>query len=203
MELSARFADALAFAHERHRTHLRKGTKIPYVAHLLGVAGIVLEYGGGEDEAIAALLHDAVEDGKATAEEIRQRFGAAVADIVLACSDTDRQPKPPWRARKELYINHLRDASPAALLVSAADKLHNARAIVADYRQVGDELWERFNKDADTRWYYRALVDAFRPTAAPRALIDELDRVVTEMEKLVGTDTGAAGPKPARDRSAE
>ena len=182
--VTERFSEALAFADERHRDHRRKGTEIPYISHLLAVAGIVLEFGGDEDAAIAALLHDAVEDGKATAEEIRARFGETVARVVGECSDTDQQPKPPWRARKEMYIAHLAHASDAALLVSAADKLHNARAILADYRQVGDRLWARFNKDADSLWYYRALVNAFRNTKAPVALIDELQRVVAELECL-------------------
>jgi len=163
---------------------MRKGTEIPYISHLLSVAGIVLEFGGTEDEAIAALLHDAIEDKKATTEEIDRAFGASVRRIVMECSDTDEYPKPPWRQRKERYIEHLREASNSALLVSAADKLHNARAILADYRQLGDRLWDRFNTDADTLWYYRALVDTFRKTKAPAALIDELDRVVSELESL-------------------
>ncbi|MGH7785667.1 MAG: HD domain-containing protein [Candidatus Binatia bacterium] len=184
MHLTQRFSEALAFADHRHRDHLRKGTQIPYISHLLSVAGIVLEFGGTEEQAIAALLHDAVEDGKATAVEIDRVFGAAVRETVLGCSDTDEDPKPPWRQRKERYIAHLNEASSSVLLVSAADKLHNARAILADYREVGDRLWERFNKDADTLWYYRALADAFRQTKAPVALIDELERVVTELESL-------------------
>lgn len=183
-QLTQRFSDALAFAELRHRDHRRKGTEIPYVSHLLAVAGIVLEFGGTEDAAIAALLHDAVEDKKATADEIERMFGAPVVRIVLECSDTDRFPKPPWRQRKESYIDHLRVASAPALLVSAADKLHNARAILADYRQIGEGLWSRFDKDADSLWYYRALVAAFRQTTAPAALIDELDRVVSQIETL-------------------
>jgi len=186
MELTDRFSQALGFADCRHRGHVRKGTEIPYISHLLAVAGLVLEYGGSEDAAVAAILHDAVEDGKASGDEIRAEFGDAVAAIVTECSDTDQIPKPPWRARKELYIAHLPQASASALLVSAADKLHNARAIVADYRQIGDRLWERFNKDADSLWYYRELVLAFRVTKAPAALIDELDRVVSELERLAG-----------------
>ena len=183
--LSSRFSEALAFSADRHRDQIRKGTEIPYVSHLLAVASIVLEHGGSEDEAIAALLHDAVEDRKATAGEISARFGEGVAGIVLGCSDTDQHPKPPWRARKEQYIDHLATASPSTLLVSAADKLHNARAILADYREIGDRLWQRFNPDADTLWYYRALVVAFRASAAPAALVDELDRVVSELDDLV------------------
>lgn len=181
MTLSERFIHALRFAAERHADHLRKGTDIPYIAHLLGVASIALEYGANENEAIAALLHDAVEDQKATLPEIRERFGDAVADIVAGCSDTDVVPKPDWRARKAAYVAHIPTASPSVRLVSAADKLHNARAILRDYRTVGEELWGRFKGGRDgTLWYYRALVDAFRAVGSP--LADELDHVVSELE---------------------
>ncbi len=186
VELTSRFNGALEFAAVRHAGELRKGTEIPYVAHLLGTASIALEYGANEDEAIAALLHDAVEDGKATLAEIRARFGDAVADIVAGCSDTDVRPKPPWRERKEAYIAHLRNASASVRLVSAADKLHNARAILRDYREMGEALWERFNGGRDgTLWYYRALVNAFRAAGTSR-LVEELDRVVSELERCAG-----------------
>ena len=133
MILSTRFEEALVFAAQLHREQTRKGTTIPYIAHLLGVASIVLEYGGDEDEAIAALLHDAIEDqgGASTREEIRRRFGETVVAIVNGCTDAEVIPKPPWRARKEDYIAHMAHASPSVRLVSAADKLHNARAILA------------------------------------------------------------------------
>jgi (p)ppGpp synthase/HD superfamily hydrolase len=183
--LSPRFSQALQFAAERHADQLRKGTQIPYVAHLLGVAGIALEYGADEDEVIGALLHDSVEDGKATLQEIRERFGDAVADIVAGCSDTDVIPKPPWRARKEAYVAHVATASRSVQLVSAADKLHNAQAVLRDYREVGERLWERFNGGRDgTLWYYRALVSVFRTVGSP--LADELDRVISELESLAG-----------------
>lgn len=188
--LTARFSEALVLACDLHRTQSRKGTQIPYVAHLLAVAGLALEHGATEDEAIAAVLHDAVEDqgGAATAQVIRERFGDAVADTVVACSDTDVVPKPPWRDRKERYIAHVRTATPSARLVSACDKLHNARSILADYRAVGDEVWARFTGGKDgTLWYYRSLVAALReadrkPEMA--GLIDELARVVAELESL-------------------
>jgi (p)ppGpp synthase/HD superfamily hydrolase len=181
MKLTSRFDDALEFAAVRHAGHVRKGTNIPYIAHLLGVASIALEYGANENEAMAALLHDAVEDQKATLQEIRDRFGAAVADIVAGCSDTDVVPKPPWRKRKEAYIAHIPAASHSVQLVSAADKLHNARAILRDYRDVGEALWERFNGGRDgTLWYYRALAELFAPSGVPVA--DELRRVVHELE---------------------
>ncbi len=189
MPLSERFADALVYATGLHAGQVRKGSGVPYIAHLLAVTALVLEYGGDEDTAIAALLHDAVEDqgGAATRAAIAARFGEPVAVIVDGCSDTDVVPKPPWQARKEAYIAHVAGAPPAVLLVSASDKLHNARSILADYRQVGEALWDRFTGSrAGTLWYYRALVTAYRQTAAPPALVDELDRTVTELERLTG-----------------
>ena len=185
--LAERFEEALTLAARLHATQRRKGTGIPYIAHLLGVAGLVLDYGGTEDEAIAALLHDAVEDqgGTRTAEEIRNRFGDDVTVTVLGCSDSVETPKRPWRERKESYIAHVAGSSPSVLLVSAADKLHNARAILSDYRVLGDALWERFKGGKDgTLWYYRSLVDAFRQSGINPMLIDELDRVITELEAL-------------------
>jgi (p)ppGpp synthase/HD superfamily hydrolase len=186
LRLSERFQEALAYAARLHAGQLRKGTKIPYVAHLLSVASIALRHGAGEDEAIAALLHDAVEDqgGAATREEIRRRFGENVARIVDGCTDSDVTPKPPWRPRKEAYIARVRGASASVRLVSAADKLDNARALLADYRLVGDTLWKRFTGGkAGTLWYYRSLVQAFRENGSS-PLIDELDRVVSELERL-------------------
>lgn len=151
--LTARFSEALTLACELHRAQSRKGTQIPYVAHVLGVTALALEHGADEDEAIAAVLHDAVEDqgGAPTAAVIRARFGDCVADIVLACSDTDVVPKPPWRARKEAYIAHVAHASPSVRLVSACDKLHNARAILSDYRELKEGLWARFSGEGRER----------------------------------------------------
>ena len=186
MVLSSRFEDALVFATRLHATQVRKGTGVPYVAHLLAVAGLVLEQGGDEDTAIAALLHDAIEDqgGAATREAIRARFGDRVTAIVDACSDTDIFPKPPWRARKEAYLAHLPAATDEVRLVSVADKLHNARAILADYRQRGEAVWERFNGGREgTLWYYRELVAAFR-AGEVTPLVEELDRTVSELERL-------------------
>jgi (p)ppGpp synthase/HD superfamily hydrolase len=182
--LGARFDAALHLASEMHRTQLRKGSGVPYLGHLLGVAAVVIDAGGSEDAAIAALLHDAVEDqgGEPTLALIRDRFGDHVAEIVLACSDTDVVPKPPWRARKQAYLEHLESAAPDVLLVSAADKLYNARAILADYRQVGDELWERFNQGRQSQlWYYRSLADIFvRRLGGPVAR--ELSETVAAIE---------------------
>jgi (p)ppGpp synthase/HD superfamily hydrolase len=197
---SARFEEALVLASRLHAAQLRKGTKIPYVAHILGVAGIAIEYGADEDEAIAALLHDAVEDqgGAATLADIRRRFGDRVAGIVEGCTDADTVPKPPWRARKESYIAHLPGASPSVRLVSAADKLHNARAILRDYRELGERVWDRFNGGrSGTLWYYRALVEAFRQVGAT-PLVEELARTVDEIERLAGA--GQVGDMPIARR---
>jgi (p)ppGpp synthase/HD superfamily hydrolase len=186
MTLSARFEEALILAVRWHAGQVRKETTIPYIAHLLAVAGIVLEQGAGEDEAIAALLHDAVEDqgGVVALGEIRRRFGDGVAEIVAGCTDAWTTPKPPWRERKEAYIAHLRQASASVRLVSAADKLHNARSILTDYRALGDALWSRFNGGKEgTLWYYRALVETLQ-AADPTPLVEELDRVVSEIERL-------------------
>ncbi|MBI5293232.1 MAG: bifunctional (p)ppGpp synthetase/guanosine-3',5'-bis(diphosphate) 3'-pyrophosphohydrolase [Chloroflexi bacterium] len=191
MSLTRRFEDALSFATQLHSSQLRKETSVPYISHLLGVTSLVLEHAAEEDEAIAALLHDAVEDqgGPVVRDEIRRRFGDNVAAIVDGCTDTDATPKPPWRARKEAYIAHIRTASPSVQLVSAADKLHNARAILLDYRQMGDSLWERFHGGREgTLWYYRAIVTAFREAGAgPARLVDELERVVADLERLTTT----------------
>ncbi len=185
MALSKRFDDALVLASELHREQTRKGSNVPYISHLLGVASLVIEHGGDEDEAIAALLHDAVEDqgGLPTLERIREMFGEGVAEIVAGCTDAVTEPKPAWRGRKEAYIRHIREeATPSIRFVSCADKLHNARAILNDYREHGDALWDRFNADVDQLlWYYRSLADAFMETA-DHALARELDRVVREIE---------------------
>ena len=186
MKLSTRFEEALVFATQLHAGQTRKGTTIPYISHLLAVTAIVLEHGGNEDEAIAARLHDSIEDqgGASTREELRRRFGDRVVEIVDGCTDTDVMPKPPWRERKEAYIAHLSVASAPVRLVSAADKLHNARAVLEDYRIVGEALWKRFNGGKEgTLWYYRAVVDALRK-AGMSPLIEELDRVVSEIECL-------------------
>jgi (p)ppGpp synthase/HD superfamily hydrolase len=183
-----KFGEALTYAVRVHRDQTRKGTQVPYVTHLLAVAAIVGENGGTENEVVAALLHDAPEDqgGKERLEDIRERFGDEVAGIVAGCTDTYEDPKPPWRERKEAYIAHIAHAPESVRLVSAADKLHNARAILADLRVVGDELWQRFTGGKEgTLWYYRALVATFR-AAGSNAVVEELDRVVSELENLAG-----------------
>jgi (p)ppGpp synthase/HD superfamily hydrolase len=185
--LGRRFEQALLFATRKHAGQHRKGTAVPYVAHLLSVASLVLEAGGDEDLAMAALLHDVVEDcgGAPMLKEIRRRFGKRVAHVVDGCTDTDLDPKPPWRQRKEDYIAHLRTADADTRLVSAADKLHNVRSIVAAYREIGDRVWERFHGKRDgTLWYYRSLLDEFqRKKSSP--LIRELERAVIELETVV------------------
>lgn len=184
--LTRRFDDAMVYAARLHAKQLRKGTRVPYVAHLLATASIVLEHGATEDEAIAALLHDAVEDqgGQKTLAAIRRRFGDAVAEIVMGCSDADATPKPPWRLRKEAHLRHLRRARRSVRLVTAADKLHNARSIVADLRERGSAAWDRFNAGPeDQLWYYGAMV-AVLSSKGPRALAGELRRVVDEMRRL-------------------
>jgi (p)ppGpp synthase/HD superfamily hydrolase len=190
MAYSQRFDDALVLAHQLHLDQTRKGTTIPYISHLLAVTAIVIENGGTEDEAIAALLHDAVEDagGDPIRSVIRDRFGATVLEIVEGLTDTDQTPKPPWRARKEAYIAHLGEASSSVLLVSLADKIHNARSILWDLRNEGDSVWSRFTSGRDgSLWYYRALVESFRARKQFTPMVDELDRVVSEMERLPST----------------
>ncbi|MBC6475797.1 MAG: HD domain-containing protein [Hormoscilla sp. GM102CHS1] len=184
--LSEKFTEALTFAAQLHATQKRKGSGVPYIAHLLGTASIALEYGANETEAIAALLHDAIEDqgGAPTREEIRRRFGDAVTAIVDGCTDADSIPKPPWRQRKEAYIASIPTASASVRLVTAADKLYNARSVLKDYRVLGEDLWQLFaGRKAGTLWYYRSLVEALR-AAASIPLVEELDRVVTQIEQL-------------------
>ncbi len=185
---SKRLQEAFTYASDLHADQKKKGTNIPYLSHLLGVASIVLVYEGDEDETIAALLHDAVEDqgGLPTLEEIRKRFGDRVAQIVEGCTDADAIPKPPWRERKEKYIAHLREADASVRRVSAADKLYNSRAILTDYRVIGETLWERFTGGKEgTLWYYRTLAKTYREVG-PSELADEIGRVVAELEELVG-----------------
>ncbi len=188
-QLTSRFEDALVYTAQLHSSQRRKGSNVPYLSHLMAVAATVLEFGGTEDEAIAGLLHDAVEDqgGAATLAVIEKRYGKTVAAIVAGCSDTDVVPKPPWKARKQAYLAHLQSASDGVLLVSAADKLHNARAILADLRNpaVGDTVWSYFKASkADTLWYYRSLADTYlqKMPADKLPLAREVDAVVRTLE---------------------
>ena len=187
--LSPRFDRALAYAARLHARQKRKGTDRPYIGHLLAVTAIVFQYGGDEEEAIAALLHDAVEDqgGHKTLREIRQRFGPRVARIVEGCTDAYSIPKPPWRERKEQYISRLREAPADVRRVAAADKLANAREILADFRALGDRVWDRFTAGRqDTLWYYREVVNILAD-AGGDSLTEELKRVVAELQTLGAT----------------
>lgn len=187
MILSSRFNHALTFAADLHRYQVRKGSNVPYISHLLGVCSLVLEYGGDEDSAIAALLHDAIEDqgGLPTRDKIKQHFGENVTAIVEACTDAHETPKPPWRERKEAYIRHVSEMSDQAALVSAADKLYNARSIIKDWQEVGEEIWDRFSASKEeTLWYYRELATAFQKRKPMIPIFLELARTVQELETL-------------------
>lgn len=197
-QLGPRFTEAFLYAAEKHATQTRKRTDVPYISHLMAVAALVLEAGGGEDEAVAALLHDVVEDcgGMPVLEEVRRRFGNRVADIVQGCTDAYTIPKPEWKKRKLDYLDTLRRAGDDVRLVSAADKLHNVRTIVADYRREGDAVFDRFSGRRDgTLWYYRAVLDVLRE-GTPNQLIEELQRVVTELETLTTNTASRASSLP-------
>ncbi|HBN08598.1 MAG TPA: phosphohydrolase [Cyanobacteria bacterium UBA8530] len=184
MELKESFDEALLMASRLHRGQMRKGTAVPYLAHLLGVAAIALEYGANEETAIAALLHDAVEDqgGETTLREIEGKFGKEVGRIVLDCTDSSF-PKPPWKERKLRHLALVAEAPFSSQLVVAADKLHNARSLVADYRVLGERLWSRFKASGDeTLWYYHGMISVLRK--APRPLVEELERTVIQLEAL-------------------
>lgn len=197
---TALYEKALLYAYRVHDGQTRKGTQTPYISHLLAVSGIVMENGGTEAEVIGALLHDAIEDQESHADrlrvkhEIREYFGLEVLNIVEGCSDTTAESiLPPngdkidWKVRKTEYIDHVRHASASVRLVSSADKLHNARAILADYREIGDALWDRFNmKDKKEHlWYYRKLTEAFRKTNTAPIIVEELNRVVSAIDGLI------------------
>ena len=196
-DLTDRFVTALAFATRRHGEQRRKGTEIPYVSHLLGTCALVLEAGGDEDEAISGLLHDALEDQVASFDEIAKRFGERVAGIVRESSDTEQDPKPPWQERKVAYLEALPHHSRSAILVSNADKVHNLRTIVADYRQVGEQLWERFDPESDQVWYYSALAGVFTDLGSP--LADELLASLEELKRL--RLLSGSGPTSRRTRA--
>ncbi|MFS8886051.1 HD domain-containing protein [Synechococcus sp. H70.2] len=207
--LTPRFAEAMRYAYRWHAAQTRKGTGIPYLSHLLAVASIALEYGADEDEAIAALLHDSLEDGPRYSgepraqieQQLRERFGERVLQIILGCTDTESdssrgQPKENWKERKTAYLKHLETADASVLLVAAADKLHNARCLLRDFRQLGDQLWERFSGGKEgSLWYYRSLAEILG-RRLPSGLAAELQEVVAELQRT-------AGPNPALDREEE
>jgi (p)ppGpp synthase/HD superfamily hydrolase len=183
--LASRFEEALVLAARLHARQKRKDKDLPYISHLLAVTALVLEDGGDEDEAIAALLHDAVEDqgGLRTLEEIRRRFGERVAAIVEGCSDAMSLPKPPWQERKLAYLEHLRTASAGVRRVSLADKLHNARSILADLEQDGEAVWSRFNGGKQgSLWYYRSLLEIFQ-SGPDSQMLREFARVMAKIEQ--------------------
>ena len=190
--ISDRFTAAFNYACDKHQNQTRKGTDIPYISHLMAVSGLVMEHGGNEDEAIAALLHDVVEDqgGAEMLNEIRSKFGNTVAEVVEGCSDSfsdDPEEKLPWKERKQAYINHLAtDAFPSTLLVSMADKLHNARAMLTDYSFIGEPFWTRFNATKEEeKWYYHQLLETFRNRAVPLSLYREFERVVKNLTEAI------------------
>ena len=189
LDLGQRFTDAVGFAREKHHGDVRKCTRIPYLSHLLAVASLVIEDAASdpqlddrfEDIAMAAVLHDVVEDTPVSVSEVADRFGPEVARIVQACSDAESTPKPPWRERKEAYIEHLEEADQAVLCVALADKRHNARCIVNDATELGPEFWNRFNAGPDEQiWYYSAVAEVLtRRRRGPAA--DELRRTVDRL----------------------
>lgn len=206
MHLSEKFQQALVYTSAFHADHCHKGSTVPYLSHLLGVTAIALEHGADEDEAIGALLHDSVEyaikkqaDINALKAEIAEKFGFRVLDIVLGCTDSTDQPKPPWKARKDQFLASLATASPSTLLVTLSDKIHNAQAALEDYRESGDAIWKDYGgKKEGTLWYYRALVDTFtrrltvldaQESRDParlkmlRRMISSLNRRVRKLEK--------------------
>lgn len=191
--ITDRLSSAFRYCLLLHGAQTRKGKPIPYVAHLMSAAALVLEDGGDEDEAIAALLHDALEDrpDKTSAEEIEKRFGGKVAALVRACTDTPPDykggAKPSWRRRKERYLEHIRKGAEGALRVSLADKLHNARDLLLDCKTEGEALWSRFNAGKDDQlWYQRSLIAAFKQGGYSGRMLDEFERVVKELERLAG-----------------
>ncbi|MDB5099064.1 MAG: metal dependent phosphohydrolase [Cyanobacteria bacterium RYN_339] len=195
--LTDRYDQALVYASQLHRTQIRKGSGVPYVAHLISVSALALEHGADEDEAIAALLHDAIEDcGAEVRGPIQERFGARVLAIVEGCTDAEEQPKPAWLSRKQTYLTHLPEADRSVLLVSASDKLHNMRSILTDLRTVGDEVWSRFKAGKPgSLWYYRSLVESYRRSGkVPAALLAELEEAVATLETRVAH---RAAPHPA------
>jgi (p)ppGpp synthase/HD superfamily hydrolase len=198
-QLTQRFVQAMHYAHRWHASQTRKGTGIPYLSHLLAVAAIALEHGADEDEAIAALLHDSLEDGPHNTgepraqieQQIREHFGERVLQIILGCTDTESdgsrgEPKENWKERKTAYLKHLETANASVLLVAASDKLHNARCILRDFRQLGDKLWQRFSAGKEgSLWYYRSLAEILG-RRLPGRLSVELQELVVELQRQAG-----------------
>jgi (p)ppGpp synthase/HD superfamily hydrolase len=191
-KLGPKLQRAFAYAAKMHLGQARKATTVPYLSHLMAVASLVLEAGGDEEMAIAALLHDVVEDcgGMPRLREIRKQFGTRVARIVEGCTDSFTEPKPDWIERKRGYLEEVKHAADETRLVSASDKLHNVRTILADYRKDGDAIWVRFNgKKEGTLWYYRALSDEY--ARKPNRITRELALAVLDLEKLCGIESAS------------
>ncbi len=187
--------EAFEFARQLHGGQLRKGTQTPYLSHLMSVSSLVLESGGSEEEAIAALLHDTVEDcgGLPVLEKIRQQFGESIANIVKDCSEPVSTPKPPWKERKNAYIAQVASADDSVKRVACADKLHNLRSILTDYQQAGDRVWDRFHADKQgTLWFYQSMVETLRPFGHGVAIFQELEKRVGDLQRIVnGKECGA------------
>jgi (p)ppGpp synthase/HD superfamily hydrolase len=194
-KLGPRLQSAFRYAAEKHAGQTRKQTAVPYLSHLMAVASLVLEAGGDEEMAIAALLHDVVEDcgGMPTLLEVRKLFGRRVANIVEGCTDSFGEPKPEWVERKKDYLSELKHVDADTRLVSAADKLHNVRTILADYRQQGELIFDRFTGKKDgTLWYYRALSDEYQ--RSQNRLTQELEIAVAELEREVAKKARSSKP---------
>lgn len=200
---SNRFAKAVELATRLHDGQVRKGTSIPYIAHPIAVASLVIEYGGTEDESIAALLHDTVEDcgGTSVLNEIIAQFGDNVATIVDGCTETLVTPKPPWIERKNKYISHMKTASPSVRLVACADKIHNIRSLNIDYRKEGESVWERFrgNKQ-ETLWFYQKVLQALKDAGEDRPIIIDLEKEVMELSLAIGMTSGDGDKKKRSKR---
>jgi len=197
--LGAQLQRAFRYAAAKHEGQTRKRSAVPYLSHLMAVSSLVLEAGGDEDLAIAALLHDVVEDcgGMPRLREIRKQFGPRVAKIVEGCTDSFGEPKPEWVERKKQYLHEVQHADSETRLVSACDKLHNVRTILADYRQHGEAIWPRFNgKKEGTLWYYRALSDEYQRRNRNR-ITRELAIVVEELQRTVEGNSRSSGPAQA------
>ncbi|MEO1428355.1 MAG: HD domain-containing protein [Cyanobacteria bacterium J06633_8] len=182
-KLTTKFEQALIYATQLHANQTRKVDKIPYISHLMSVSALILEAGGSEDEAIAGLLHDAIEDqgGKATREQIRDKFGEQIVEIIDGCTESDITPKPPWKERKIQYIENIRNGSDSVKLVSLADKLHNARSLLIGYRNKGDKLWDYFSgSKEDKLWFYRELLVIYQQSY-DNFMTVELERILREL----------------------
>ncbi|CEJ48081.1 HD domain-containing protein [Umezakia ovalisporum] len=184
-KLTAKFESALVYATRLHANQTRKTGGVPYIAHLLSVTALVLEAGGTEEEAIASLLHDSIEDqgGKVIRKEINDLFGETVAEIIDGCTEWDTPPKPPWKQRKQRYLQNLHHASPSVRLVSLADKLHNARSLLADWQQYGNSIWGQFKAGKEgTLWFYQELLKVYTATGSD-FMTDEFSRVINNLRQ--------------------